>query len=174
MKKVNLKRKVFYVIYLLFLKNTPEDYRPYVFITPKIRNLLVKNYLFRCGKNIRVKGNAEISPSCIVGDNSEIGTRAIIQANCKIGSNVIMGPDVKIYSKNHNYSRIDIPIQKQGEKEGAVTIGDDVWICANVIVTPNTKIGNHCILSAGAVVTKDVPDWSIVAGVPAKIIKKRK
>lgn len=173
MKQISIKRKVSYLIYLLFFKNTPEDYRPYSFFFPKIRSILVTKYLEKSGENLRVKQGGEISPNSTVGDNSEIGTRAMIQSNCHIGSNVIMGPDVKIYSKNHRFDKLDLPIQLQGETKSETTIGNDVWIGANVIITAGCNIGNHIVIGAGAVVTKDIPDYAIVGGIPAKVIKYR-
>ena len=166
-------KKLLYLIYLLLFKNTPEDYRPYSLFFPKIRQVLVSNYLISCGRNLRVKKGAEISPNSRVGNNSELGTRSLIQANVTIGDNVIMGPDIKIYSRNHKSSRIDLPIQEQGKEYLNTKIGNDVWIGANVIILAGVTVGNHCILAAGSIVTKDVEDYSIVGGNPAKLIKKR-
>ena len=166
-------RKVLFLIYLLFFKNTPEDYRPYSIFFPWMRQFLVKNYLKKCGKKPRVKQGAEISLNATVGDYSELGTRCMIQSNVHIGSNVIMGPDIKIYSRNHKFDRWDIPIKDQGKNYFETYVGDDVWIGANVIITAGCNIGNHAILAAGSVITKDVPDHAIMGGVPAKLIKYR-
>ena len=167
-------KKLLYITYLMFFKNTPEDYRPYGLFFPRIRQILVSNYLISCGENLRVKKGAEISPNSHIGNNSELGTRCMIQANVSIGNYVIMGPDVKIYSRNHKTNRIDIPMQKQGKERLKTHIGNDVWIGANVIILACVKIGNHCIIAAGAIVAKDVVDYSIVGGCPAKLIKMRK
>lgn len=166
-------KKVLFLIYLLFFKNTPEDYRPYSLFFPAVRSFLVKNYLISCGANPRIKKGAEISPNAEMGSNSELGTRCMVQSNVKIGDFVIMGPDVKIYSRNHKIDRLDIPIQDQGKNYYQTIIGNDVWLGANVIVTAGCKIGNHTVVAAGAVVTKDIPDYAIVGGVPAKILKYR-
>lgn len=166
-------KKVLYAIYLIFFKNTAEDYRPYALFFPKIRNILVSSYLDDCGKKIRVKSGAEISPYCSVGDCSELGTRCLIQSNVYIGNNVIMGPDVKIYSRNHKSINIEVPIQNQGKDYFETRIGDDIWIGANVVILPGVTINSHSIIAAGAVVTKDVEPYSVVGGVPAKLIKKR-
>lgn len=162
-----------YFLYISFFRYTPEDYRPYSLIFPFIRNFLVKYSIKSCGKSIRVKSNADISPNIEVGDYSEIGTRAMIQGNVTIGNNVIMGPDIKIYARNHKFDRLDIPIQYQGKNYYKTSIGNDVWIGANAIITAGCKIGDHVIIGAGAVVTSDIPDYAIVGGVPAKIIKYR-
>lgn len=165
-------KKILFLIYL-FVKNTPEDYRPYALFFPALRSWLVKNYLRTSGKKPRVKSGAEISPNASIGNNSELGTRCIVQSNVHIGDNVIMGPDVKIYSRNHKFNRLDIPIKDQGKNYYTTKIGNDVWIGANVIITAGCNIGNHVIVAAGSVVTKDIPDYAIIGGVPAKIIKFR-
>ncbi len=167
-------KKVFYFIYLVIFKNTPEDYRPYALFFPWIRSFLVKNYLKKCGKKPLVKNMAEISLNATCGDYSEMGTRSMIQANVHLGDYVIMGPDVKIYSRNHKYDSLEIPIAKQGKNYYETFVGNDVWIGANVVITAGCKVGNHCIIAAGAVVTKDIPDYAIVGGIPAKVIKFRK
>ena len=157
----------------MFFKDTAEDFRPYAVFFPAIRSFLVKKYLKSCGVNPRVKKGAEMSPNAMLGDFSELGTRCMIQANVHIGSNVIMGPDVKIYSRNHNFDSMEIPIQRQGKKYYHTVIGNDVWIGANVIITAGCSVGNHVVIAAGAVVTKDVPDYAIVGGVPAKVLRIR-
>lgn len=85
-----------------------------------------------------------------------------------------MGPDVTILSQTHNIERTDIPMGKQGMREAEVIIGNDVWIGMRSIIMPGVKIGDGAVIGAGAVVTKDVLDYAIVGGVPARIIKYRK
>ncbi len=166
-------KRILFAIYLIFFKNTPEDYRPYALFFPWIRSKLVQNYLKDCGKSPRVKSGAEISPNAYLGDYSELGTRCMIQANVHIGSHVIMGPDVKIYSRNHKFDRLDIPIQKQGKNYYETHIGNDVWLGANTLITAGVRVGNHAVIAAGSVVTKDVPDFAVVGGIPARILKYR-
>lgn len=87
----------------------------------------------------------------------------------------MMGPDVVILGGGHNTHLTDIPMRLQGSPEAKCTIiGNDVWIGTRAILMPGIKIGNGCIIGAGAVVTKDIPDFAVVGGVPAKIIKYRK
>lgn len=167
-------RKIYYFIYLVLLRYTPEIYRPYALFFPSIRRHFVSTFINKCGKGLRVKRNADTSMFIEIGDYSELGTNCIIQSNTKIGDYVIMGPDVKIYTKNHGYKDNSTPMALQSIIEEKVVIGHDVWLGANVIITPGVVIGNHIIVAAGAVVTKDIPDYAIVAGVPAKIIKYRK
>ena len=87
----------------------------------------------------------------------------------------MMGPDVVIMTNSHNFERIDIPMNIQGSAvPKKVVIGNDVWIGTRAIILPGTTIGNGAIIGAGAVVTKDVPEYGIVGGVPAKLIRNRK
>ena len=166
-------RRLSYFLYLTLFRYTPEIYRPYALFFPSIRSFLVKTFIDKCGRGIRIKRNADVSMFIELGNSSELGTNCVIQGKTKIGDFVIMGPDVKIYTKNHGYSDINIPVALQPIVQEPVTIGNDVWIGANVIITPGVIIGNHVIIAAGAVVTKNVPDYAIVGGIPAKIIKYR-
>ena len=97
---------MWFTIYLLFFKNTPEDYRIYSFFFPRVRSYLVKNYLKKCGASPRVKKGAEISPNSSLGDYSELGTRCMIQSNVSIGSHVIMGPDIEPHTAVENKKRM--------------------------------------------------------------------
>jgi maltose O-acetyltransferase len=134
---------------------------------------MVRFFVISAGKEIRVKRNADVSMFITIGDFSELGTNCIIQSNTTIGNNVIMGPDVKIYTRNHNFDRLDLPIQLQGSTNDKVVIGNDVWLGANTIILPGVTVGDHAILAAGSVVTKDVPSFAIAGGIPAKVIKYR-
>lgn len=86
----------------------------------------------------------------------------------------MMGTDVVVITKNHAFNQTDIPMMQQGfEDERPVIIGNDVWIGDRVIILPGVHIGDGAIIAAGAVVTKDVPAYAIVGGVPAKLIRMR-
>jgi maltose O-acetyltransferase len=174
MKKPKFFRYFVYFLYIAFLRFTPEVYRPYRLFFPWLRRLLVSLFLEKCGKGIIVKYNADISPHMEIGDFSELGTRCMIQSHTRIGSNVIMGPDVKIYSRNHRFSSLETPIQYQGKIQKNTTIGSDVWIGANVVILPGIQIGDHAVIGAGSIVTKDVPPYAVVGGNPAEVIKMRK
>ena len=85
----------------------------------------------------------------------------------------MIAPNVSIYSTTHNHMQRDIPMVLQGVKESEVIIGDDVWIGRNVMILPGVKINNGAIIGANSVVTRDVDSYTIVGGVPARVIKKR-
>ena len=92
-----------------------------------------------------------------------------------IGNNVMIEPDCLIYTVNHEHKRIDIPMMYQGmTKVSPVEIGDDVQIGAHVTILSGVKIGNGVIIGVGAVVSKNIPDYAICGGIPAKVIKYRK
>ena len=109
-----------------------------------------------------------------LGSGSGLGVNCSVHEPLKIGDNVMMGPDVTILTHTHNIEQTDIPMGKQGMREAEVIIGNDVWIGMRVIIMPGVKVGDGAVIGAGAVVTKDVPAFAIVGGVPAKIIKYRK
>jgi len=109
-----------------------------------------------------------------INRNCTISTSTSGRSPVKIGSNVMLAEGVKIVGGNHEISDINTPMMLQGEgKQGAIIIGDDVWLGTNTIILTGVKIGKGVVVAAGAVVTKDLPDYVIAAGVPARIIKKR-
>lgn len=111
----------------------------------------------------------------IIGDRTGINSRAYLggQGGITIGNDVIFGPNVQVFSENHNFTDLNIPIKDQGVGRQAVNIGNNCWIGASAIILAGVNIGNGCVVAAGSVVTKSIPDNSIVAGVPAKTIKYR-
>lgn len=113
--------------------------------------------------------NLSIGYNVSINDNFWVNAAGGVE----IGNNVLIGPSVIIHSANHNFSRIDIPINKQGHTKEKVIIKDNVWIGARVTILPGVTIGKSAILAAGSVITKDVEPYTIVGGVPAKIIKRR-
>lgn len=108
----------------------------------------------------------------IIGDYTRIGLHNTIIGPVTIGNHVNLAQGITVTALNHNFSEPGKRIDEQGVSTGQVIIGDDVWIGANAVVLPNVSIGCHSVVAAGAVVTKDVPDGCVVAGVPAKIIKR--
>ncbi len=113
-----------------------------------------------CGKNINVGKNVFINSCCHFQD----------QGGIKIGNNVLIGHNVVIATLNHN----QVPEKRGNLLPKAVIIGNDVWIGSNVTILQGVNIGNGAIIAAGAVVSKNVEKNTIVAGVPAKIIKEIK
>ncbi len=164
-------------IYYLFLFKLPRS--QFIKTFSNIRVWYFKNIL----KIMKKGGNPSlVSTNVYIADGKHIkfGTGCRINENvyiekATIGNDVLIAPNVAILSRMHEYSLTNIPISLQGYKEEKlVNIGDDVWLGRNVIVLPGVTIGDGAIIGAGAVVTKDIPPYAIVAGTPAKLIKFRK
>ena len=108
----------------------------------------------------------------MIGDHTRIGLHNTIIGPVIIGSHVNLAQGITVTALNHNFEDSEKRIDEQGVSTSAVVIEDDIWIGANAVVLPGVTIGHHSVVAAGAVVTKDVPPHSLVAGVPAKIIKQ--
>ena len=115
---------------------------------------------------------------CDYGNHIEVGKNFFANYNCTIldvakvviGDNCLLAPNVAIYTAGH-------PVHPETrntmyEYGIGVTIGDNVWIGGNSVICPGVHIGDNCVIGAGSVVTKDVPEWSIAAGNPCKVIRK--
>ena len=107
----------------------------------------------------------------VIGDYARIGIHNTIIGPVCIGSHVNLAQGITVTALNHNFEDKTKRIDEQGITTKPVIIGDDVWIGANAVILPGVTIGKHCVVAAGAVVTKDVQDNTIVGGVPAKEIK---
>ncbi len=113
-----------------------------------------------------------------IGRGPEIGERCRISIanSLEIGEKVLLSPNVYITDCDHEYRNIDVPVIEQGivQKGQAVSIGDGSYIGINTVIVGNVKIGKHCVIGANSVVTKDVPDYSVAVGIPARVIKNIK
>ncbi len=119
-------------------------------------------------------GNERIEIGNDVAFNSNVMINADRGGSIKIGKDVSIGPNVVIRASNHKFSNLDVPIRQQGHISGRIVIEDNVWIGANAIILADVVIGTGSVIAAGAVVIKNVESFSIVGGVPAKLISLRK
>lgn len=106
----------------------------------------------------------------IIGDNSRIGIGSVILGEIIIGNNVTTGQHCMFTGLNHEYESADIPLYQQGVYSDPVVIEDDVGTGANVIIVSGVRIGTHSYISAGSVVTRSTPPYSLIAGNPAKVV----
>ena len=108
----------------------------------------------------------------VIGDYTRIGIHNTIIGPVTIGSHVNLAQGITVTALNHNFENTNERIDLQGVTTKQVIINDDVWIGANAVILPGVTIGRHAVVAAGAVVTTDVPENTVVGGVPAKIIKR--
>ena len=147
---------------------------------PETRGFEMKRALYRwagvnVGEGVRINSSAKISGigSLAIGANTWIGPGAIIicsseisiGANCDIAPNVYIGDGTHIITPEKERIAGIVTTEK-------ITIGDGCWLCVNSIILPGVKIGNKCVVAAGAVVTHSCDDRELLAGVPAKMIKE--
>ncbi|MBQ0831295.1 acyltransferase [Marinobacter sp.] len=170
---MSFKRKFFYFIYNFLGKYLPRTYMPYAFGSGRFRRFLIENSVDCCGDGLVLQSNVLISPFVEIGKNVEINEFCRIRSNVSIGDDVLIAPNVQLISVNHRFSDLKLPISRQGEDQGFIVIGDGAWIGTASIILPNVRIGKGSIVGAGSIVTKDVSDYSIVGGNPAKFIKSR-
>lgn len=169
-----MKKMVLKVLYMFF-SHLPMSNSPFNIGQKKLRYLCAKGIMLECGKNVNIEKGARFGEKCTIGDNSGIGVNCKMYGEIHIGKNVMMGPECVAISRNHKFDRIDIPIIQQGyEDDKPIFIDDDVWIGHRVIILPGVHIKKGAIIGAGSVVTKDVEEYSIVAGNPAKCIRSRR
>ncbi|WP_367649985.1 acyltransferase [Nocardioides sp. zg-1230] len=123
----------------------------------------VTSHLSRLGKGFSLGANSGLGDYCHIGASGGI----------TVGRDVIMGPFVSLHSQEHNFDRLDTPIRHQGTTEVGIAIEDDVWVGARVTILDGTKIGQGSVVAAGAVVKGVFPPNSVIAGIPARVIRSR-
>lgn len=118
---------------------------------------------------------AQLGEGIRIGNNVGIGEFAYLggAGGLEIGQDCIIGQYFSCHPENHNFELQDLPIRQQGVSRKGIVIGPNCWIGAKVTVLDGVRIGHGCVIAAGAVVTKNIPANSIVAGVPARVIRPR-
>ena len=157
-------------LYLSFAQWLPVSHFPVNLGQTAIRRFCARRMLEKCGKDVNIERKAHFSSRLQIGDRSGIGAGSWLSGTVCIGNDVMMGPTCTIYTRNHEFSDPAVPMNQQGfQEEKPVVIEDDIWIGAHVLILPGVHIGSHSVIGAGAVVTKDVPDWAVVGGNPATV-----
>lgn len=137
---------------------------------------------------ISIGADSTVALGAIIQGNVRIGSNSSVQAytmlvgyetrdnptgQITIGDNVRIAPHVLMFGANHNFDDPTRPIHGQGLSHAPITIEDDVWIASRVVITAGVTIGQGCVVAAGAVVTHTMPPYSVIGGVPARILKMR-
>lgn len=138
-------------------------------------------------RKAKIGKNSNVHPTVVlrqaerieIGDHCLLNHNNVLQAGkqrgkIKIGNYVHTGANVMIFAFNHSIDDIDIPSKLQDYYDADVTIEDDVWIGAGSVIVAGVTIGRGCVIGSNSVVTKDIPPYSIAAGVPAKVLRSRK
>ncbi len=162
----------FFEVYLGFLLRFLPGVEGFV-----LRGWLYKLLLKSMGKGFYVYPGCNI----LFCHRISIGSRVAINVNgyfdgrgeIEIGDNVMFGPNCILVSCEHGYDRTDIPMWQQEISYRKITVGDDVWVGGNVTIKSGVTVGPGSVIAAGSVVTKDVEPYSIVGGVPARVLDNR-
>jgi len=141
--------------------------------------MLLNDNIFKVGKKVFIGKGAWLSLGAggklKIGDNTHINDGFVVACNLsvEIGNSVLIADRVFIGDSDHGYEEIGRPIMEQKMSEAeAVKVEDDSWIGINVCILKGVTIGKHSVIGAGAVVTESVAPYSVVAGNPAKVLKR--
>ncbi|MDY6939647.1 MAG: acyltransferase [Cyanobacteriota bacterium] len=136
-------------------------------------------------EGITLGDNTIVSRNCVIqgktgpvsiGNKTDLGCNVILSSGggIQIGNSVLIAGNCYLGGGRYVNDRLDIPMMEQGVyTQGPLIIGDDVWLGAGSTVLDGVTVGKGCIVGAGAVVTKDLPDYTVAVGIPAKAIKTR-
>jgi acetyltransferase-like isoleucine patch superfamily enzyme len=139
---------------------------------------------------VEIGDNVTIGPYCVIrasllshlGKGFHLGRHSSLDAysfvgaggGVWVGDRVIMGQHISFHAENHNFELVDRPIRDQGITGKGIVIDDDCWVGSNVTFLDGVHVGTGCVIAAGAVVTKDIPPYSVAAGIPARVINSRR
>ena len=161
-----LRRLAWEVVWAVLFRPTPR------WCLNGWRRFLLRAFGAKIGRGTRIHGGARVwQPWCLaVGDNSWIAGGASLYSvdDITIGANAVVSEGAFLCTASHDITSPSFELQTK-----PLVVGDSAWICSRAIVLPGVTVGEGAVVAAAAVVTKDVPPWTVVAGNPAKVIKKR-
>lgn len=140
-----------------------------------VRKDIVPFHVFSMGSSSVIEDYTIVNNAVgdvVIGNRTRIGLGNTIIGPVTIGNKVNLAQNVVISGLNHHYEDVGMAIAEQGVHTMPVIIEDDVWIGANSVILPGTMIGEHVVIGAGSVVTKDVPAYSLAVGNPASVVKQ--
>ena len=130
---------------------------------------------FEIGRNSAIESFASVNNGVgdvKIGDRTIIGLGNVIIGPVEIGNDTMLAQNIVVSGLNHGYEDISLPPSVQKVTTAKITISDSVWIGANSVITAGVTIGKHSVIGAGSVVTKNVPEYSVAVGNPARVIKR--
>ena len=175
----------------MWLLQPPNEYRPRWWIrnivNPFVHKIshkaIIRRYTlidifpfkkFSVGENSIIEDFSLIANACgdvIIGKKVLIGCGSKITGPVTFGDNILLAQNVVISGLNHDFDDINTPIVHQGFSVKTIFIEDGAWIGAGAIITAGVRIGKNSVVGAGSVVTKNIPDYSVAVGNPAKVVK---
>lgn len=150
-----------------------------VMLQEEFTNFRVRYYNkkgFKIHKSVYIASNVNIKGNVSIDEGSSLAHNCVLSGaneGIVVGKNVMIAPNVVIIAFSHGIENFGVPMAKQNDIEEKVIIEDDVWISANCTIGKGVIIGKGSIIAANSFVNKDIEPYSIVGGVPAKLIKKR-
>lgn len=129
---------------------------------------------FSLGDRSYVAAHAHVTGDVAIGADCSVNVSAAIRGAVTVGDAVRIGSHTSILGFDHAFDRVDVPVFRQGLTSRGVTIGDDVWIGAHVVILDGVVVGDHAVIGAGAVVTRDVPADAVAVGNPARVVRDRR
>ena len=173
---MKISKRICLVLYYALFRHLPMNDGPLGEVGRLSRRWACRHIFEYCGENVSIDKGAVFGKGdrIRIGNNSGIGAHCFIPNGSVIGDDVMMGTNVYVLSQNHRFDRTDIPMRKQGFSSAQpIIIDDDVWIGNNVNILVGRHIAKGTIIGIGSVLTKDFPEYSIVGGNPAKLIRSR-
>lgn len=169
-----IKKFIGRVLYTMIGKHMPLSGARINFGSRKFRQFCAHLILDDCGKWVNIDKGATFGDKIKLGNGTGIGANCCIPNGVTIGENGMMGIDVLMFTNEHRYDDLTIPMGRQGRTEiEPIVIGNDVWIGSRSLIMKGVHIGDGAIIAAGSVVTKDVPAYEIWGGNPAHFLKSR-
>lgn len=160
------------------LRASGQDIHPSATFGPRVQLRIADDADLSVASDVEVLHDswliAHEGNTLVLEDGVFISQHCTISGSVRIGRNTLIGGFVTIIDGNHVISDSDRPVREQGGVQRPIDIGEDVWIGTNSVILQGVHIGDHAVVAANATVTKDVPDWAVVAGTPARVIRDRR
>jgi acetyltransferase-like isoleucine patch superfamily enzyme len=126
------------------------------------------------GDRSTVAAHAHLTGELVVGADCTVNVGTVVRGTVTLGDAVRIGARSSLLGFDHGMADLTVPIFRQPMSSLGITVGDDVWIGSQVVVLDGVRIGSHAVVGAGAVVTRDVPDWAVAVGNPARVVRDRR